>query len=370
MRTRHAVAAGLLLLGIGSAPAPAPAADPAPAPLADGVRGLVTRASGPVAVDGKLDEWAGAFCTPVAYNHKDPANRASQFFYLWDDDAFYVGLRALDQKQANPSGIPGLFNGDAVEFYFDARPGDALRGKDWTAGSVHLYFTAFDKDKIGPRWTVRRGIATSDVKLDGVEIAAASDGTSYTLEFKLPWRNFPDFKPGLGALIALDSELCFGDGAARTDRTFAYGSPLSVQQPASQGKVQLVGPGPYAGKLPPAVLASEFPLWVETPWVQPERARARAVVAIPPGRAAQVGSAALRIHDLNGAPIRSIPMEIEAFDPQAANPPAFVRAVATWSIDDFAPGTFLATAEVKDKAGTPIAVVAPRLVQEANVTGR
>src|ERR1700716_1884952 len=73
-------------------------ADEAPVPLQEGVRGLVVRASGPVAVDGKLREWSGAFCTPVHHAHGNLANRAAQFFYLWDDEAFYVGLRALDQR--------------------------------------------------------------------------------------------------------------------------------------------------------------------------------------------------------------------------------------------------------------------------------
>ena len=98
-----------------------------PVPLAKGVRGLVTRASAGVNMDGRLDEWAGAFCTPVHYNHGNLANRGAQFFYLWDDQALYIGLRALDQKRANPGKERAVFNGDAVEFYLDTRSGTALR---------------------------------------------------------------------------------------------------------------------------------------------------------------------------------------------------------------------------------------------------
>src|SRR4051794_7960382 len=102
---RALLAAGLLT-GLALAWFPGVArSDETPVPLERGVRGLITRASGKVVIDGKLDEWAQAFCTPVQYNHKDLSNRAGQFFYLWDDEAFYIGLRCLDQKQANEAPI-------------------------------------------------------------------------------------------------------------------------------------------------------------------------------------------------------------------------------------------------------------------------
>src|SRR5262249_11487264 len=152
-------------------------------------------------------------------------NRAAQFFYMWDDEAFYIGLRCLDKKQANPAPLQSSFNGDAVEFYLDTRAGDALRGKEWSTGAIHFYYTPFEGAASKPRWVIRRGIATSDVVLKGVEIAATNDSDSYEVEFKLPWANFPGFTPKLGAVLALDAELCSGDGKTRTDRTFTYGSP-------------------------------------------------------------------------------------------------------------------------------------------------
>ena len=50
-----------------------------PVPLEPGVRGLVTRASGKVVIDGSLREWSEAFCTPVHYGHGNLENRAAQF---------------------------------------------------------------------------------------------------------------------------------------------------------------------------------------------------------------------------------------------------------------------------------------------------
>ncbi len=336
-----------------------------PVPLAKGVRGLITRAPAKVAIDGKLREWSEAFCTPVHYAHRYPEDRAAQFFYMWDDDAFYVGLRCLDRKQANPAPLPATFNGDAVEFYLDTRQGDALRGKEWTPGAIHFFFSAFQGAEVKPRWVMRQGIATSDTVLKGVEIAATNGPESYDVEFKLPWSNFPDFKPRLGAVMALDAELCSGDGKTRTDRTFAYGSPLSVQQPASLGKVELVKS--FDPEYLPSVGPSAFPMWVDTPWVQTERAHVQAVIAIQPLFAQVVGEVEVRLHDTAGKVIKTLPARVEAFGPEGMG---FARAVARWSIDEFAPNTYFATALVEARTGKLLTTVAPRMVHEANMTGR
>jgi hypothetical protein len=336
-----------------------------PVPLAAGVRGLVTLAPAKVVMDGRLREWGDAFCTPLQYNHKDVANRAAQFFYMWDDESLYIGLRCLDQQQANHAELPQTFDGDAVEFYLDTRNGDALRGKDWTTGAVHLFFSAFQGGEIRPRWVMRQGIATSDTVLKGVEVAAVHDESSYQVEFKLPWSNFPQFTPKLGAVLALDAELCSGDGKRRVDRSFAYGSPLSVQQPASLAKVELVR------SFDPDYLAtvgpSAFPLWVETPWDQPTRAQVQAVLAIPPAYAEIVGEVELRIHDTNGKIVKTLPARIEPFGPEGKG---FVRAGALWSIDDHAPNTYFVTARVVARTDKLMCTVAPRMIHEASMTGR
>jgi hypothetical protein len=318
-----------------------------------------------VTVDGALREWSEAFCTPVHYGHGKLAERSAQFYYLWDDDAFYVGLRCLDSKQANPGQTSSLWNGDAVEFYLDTRSGETLRGKDWTEGAIHFYFTPFEGSELRPRWAVRKGITTSGIVLQGVAIAATRTKESYEVEFKLPWSNFPSFQPKLGAVLAVDAELCSGDGDKRTDRTFAYGSPLSVQQPASLGKVQLVKS--FDPDYLDAVGPSAFPVWVNTPWVQPGRAVVQAVVAIPPAFEAVVGAVDVRIHDTDGKIIKTIPARVEPFGPPRLG---FIRAVAFWSVDDYPPGSYFATARVESRTEKTLVTVAPRMVEEAVISGR
>ncbi len=212
---------------------------------------------------------------------------------------------------------------------------------------------------------MRGGIATSNTVLKGVEIAATQTSESYEVEFKLPWANFPEFTPKEGALLGLDAELCYGDGGTRTDRTFSYGSPLSVQQPASLGKIQLVksfDPDYFA-----AVGPSIFPMWVQTPDVQTERGRVQAVVAIPSAFMEYVGHVIVRLHDADGKVVKSIPALVESFGPKDLG---FARAVTSWSIDDFAPGSYFATAQVVSRTDKVLASVAPRMVQEAMISGR
>ena len=81
--------------------------------LKPGVRGLATRAPADMKIDGDLSEFKGAFCTPVNYFHPQAGERAGQFFYMWDDTAFYAGLRTLDSKQFNGSDDAHLWEGDA-----------------------------------------------------------------------------------------------------------------------------------------------------------------------------------------------------------------------------------------------------------------
>lgn len=89
-----------------------PTAFAQPAKLAEGVRGVATRAPQGMKIDGDLSEFKDAFSTPVEYFQPDNANkkdanpglrdRAAQFFYLWDDEAFYAALRTARPPSRRP----------------------------------------------------------------------------------------------------------------------------------------------------------------------------------------------------------------------------------------------------------------------------
>jgi Carbohydrate family 9 binding domain-like len=222
----------------------APAADPPPKP----VIGLIPKATKAITLDGKLDDWDGAFVAPVHVGHPDFANRGAHVLFLWDEQNLYVGLRCLDTKPAHTGPDNQVWNGDAVEFYLDTRRGDDLGGAKFGDGTLHVFWTPFTGTEVKPRMQVRDIPELKDFKLQGAEVAGAKTPWGYTAEFKLPWAHFPKFTPKAGEVLGLDVELCSGDGGLRTDRTFVYSSPAAVGSPSAFGRVQLVD------KLDPAKL--------------------------------------------------------------------------------------------------------------------
>ena len=202
--------------------------------------GLIPRAQQPIVMDGKLDHWEGAFVTPLNATHPDFANRATQLYYLWDDEALYIGVRALDTNPTHISGENALYDGDAVEFYLDTRQGDDLGKPDWAPGTLHAFFTAITDHDLKPRFHIRNLPVFQGLTLKGVQLAAARTPNGYTLEFKLPWSNFPNITPKPGVLLGIDIEMGSADGGHRVHRTFAYSSPTSVGTPSTLGRALLV----------------------------------------------------------------------------------------------------------------------------------
>jgi hypothetical protein len=204
------------------------------------VVGLIPKARQPIKLDGKLDDWEGAFVTPVHVGHPDYANRGAEFLFLWDEQNLYIGLRCLDKKPAHVAPDTQIYNGDAVEFYLDTRRGDALGAGQFTAGSLHMFWTPFTGTEVKPRLQVRDLPVFRGFKLKGAEVAAEKTSWGYAAEFKLLWANFPNFTPKAGEVVGIDCELCSSDGGPRVDRTFVYSSPRSVATPAAFGRVRLV----------------------------------------------------------------------------------------------------------------------------------
>ena len=347
------ILAGMKALGWLAAACLAPAVFSAE--LAEGVRGVASRAPDVMTIDGDLSEWRNAFSTPGEYFHADVKNRAVQFFYMWDEHAFYAAYRALDQKPANHAPDDRLWEGDGVEWYFDTRRDRNFRSESWGSGAVHCYWTGLKGAEVQPRFCLRPGYLDAIPKI-GVEVGAMRTPEGMQVEFKLPWENFPGFRPKLNEVIALDAELCYSDGGPRVYRTFIYGSPLSVQQPASQAKIQLVNrfeKEMWAQCAP--VLA---PIRCDTPWTQPTKAMVTGYVAIPPNQAADIGNIVFRLLDLKGKTIRDYPAAFEVFSSDGT----FRRASATWSSDLAVPGQHHLLGIIYDPAGKELARVAPRMV--------
>ena len=340
-----------LLLLVTSVPLQIHAAD-----LAAGVRGVATKATSSVTIDGDLREFSAAFCTPINYEHPNAKNRPAQFFYMWDEEAFYAALRTLDEHPHNEAPDDRLWEGDGVEWYFDTRRGDNFRSTAWTNdGSVHCYWVGLTNDNVQPRFCLRPGYLDAIPQL-GVEVGARRTANGMEVEFKLPWNNFPNFRPQTGAVIGVDAELCYSDGGPRVDRYFAYGSPLSVQQPASLAKVQLVDrlERHHWQACGPVMM----PIRCDTAWSQEDKGMAYGMISLPPNHVDEIGKIEFLLSDLQGNPLGRYLAEQVAIQPEGN----FGKAIARWPIDLAPPGGHQVVAIIYDAADKELARVAPRLV--------
>jgi len=333
--------------------------------VAEGVRGIATRAPKEMKIDGDLAEFKDAFCTPINYFHPDLKNRPAQFFYMWDDDAFYAGLRTLDERPANNAPDDRLWEGDGVEWYFDTRQDARFRSLEWensNNGSVHCYWTGLANKEVKPRFCLRPGYLDAIPKLD-IGVGARRTKFGMEVEFKLPWKNFRLFKAEFNRVIAIDAELCYSDGGPRVDRFFAYGSPLSVQQPASLAKVQLVEKleREHWKACGPVMM----PVRVDTAWGQPGKPNAQAWITLPPNQESEIGKIVIRLTDLEGKTIGEHEAKTQVIQADGS----FKRALAQWPNDSAAPGAFHATAIVFDKDGKELTRIAPRLVSTSMQQG-
>lgn len=324
------------------------------------VRVMIPRTETAPKIDGRLDEKAyiSALCTPIEYFNPNALNRAAQFYYLWDDQAFYVGLRTLDQQTFSPE--TPLWEGDAVEWYFDTRRGVDFLSATWpkqpNAGAVHCFFTPMRLADILPRFTLRPGYEQA-IPAEGVEVAAQRTEQGLEVEFKLPWANFPEFVPRSGEVIGIDTELSYSDGGPRSDRSFVFGSPLSVQQPANLARVKLVDAINHAGWETGGPVM--MPLRVDVPWGQTDEPQVVGQIALPPRRESEIGRIAFQVLDLSG----NVQGEFEADERRELAPGGdFAVREARWPASTAAPGTFEVRAIVYDKAGKELTRIAPRLV--------
>jgi hypothetical protein len=320
-------------------------------------------------MDGDLSAFKNAFCTPVDYfsfESKTLHERAAQFFYMWDDEAFYAGLRTLDTKRANNAPDDRLWEGDAVEWYFDTRQDASFRSTSWptnvSPGVVHCYWTGLTGTNVEPRFCLRPGFLQAIPKT-GVEVMARRTKVGLEIEFKMPWVNFPNFKPAANTVIALDAELCYSDGLGRIARYFAYGGPLSVQQPANLAKIQLVE------KVEPSQWGTVgqvmFPIRCDVAAGQPTRPNVTGFLAVPPDQTGQVGRVVFRVTGLDGKTLGDFPGMVQIFEREGN----FQRYTAQWPVELAKPGAHQLIGIVYGIDGKELTRVAPRMVSTGMTPG-
>lgn len=319
-------------------------------------RAVIPQARSGITIDGRLNEsdYARALCTPLEYFHTDQKNRPARFYYLWDSEAFYVGLRTLDQHMFSP--LKPLWEGDAVEWYFDTRRGPDFLSRSWGRGASHCFFTPMELDVLKPRFTVRPG-QEGWIPESGVLVAAQKTDSGLEVEFKLPWACFPDFQPRQGEVIGVDAELSYSDGGPRSYRSFVFGNPVSVATPSNLSRVKLVESisrddwkqcGPVL-----------MPMRVDVPWQQRSDPRVVAQIAVPPESLMAVGKIEFHVQNLTGQSLGVFPAGPAE---SLGESPQFQVRTARWPLTVSPGGAYHVHAVVFDAAGQELTRVAPRMI--------
>jgi len=142
------------------------------------------RASGPIRLDGKLDEatWAAAPVTDgftqIDPDEGKPASQRTEVRVLYDDEALYVGVRLHDTgpitarlgRRDMPLGDSDWF-GLMIDSYFD-----------------HRTAFGFDVNPAGVRRDEIKTIDVDDNSWDAVwEVATSIDSAGWTAEYRIPF---------------------------------------------------------------------------------------------------------------------------------------------------------------------------------------
>ena len=208
------------------------------------------RATGPIVIDGKLDDkaWAAAAVVEFIFpwENQTGAKQKTRARILWDDNFLYVGYEcedkdivALHQERDDPT-----YRDDAVEVFINPKPSQsgAYFGLEMNARAVLYDYLMSDA-----RYAFKR------FNMQGVQLATFIRGTAnqrgdvdqgWSLEVAIPWINFEELsgRPEAGAVWNM--MLNRWDGVEPDRRLSMWSDPLQSRPtphvPARFGQVTFV----------------------------------------------------------------------------------------------------------------------------------
>jgi hypothetical protein len=159
------------------------------------------RASGPIAIDGRLDEksWEAAPAVELIFpwDSQTGAKQTTTVRLLWDDRFLYVAydcedrdIVALHTERDDPT-----YRDDAVEIFINPKPSQTglYYGLEMNARAVLYDYVMYDA-----KYAIKR------FNMQGVQLATFIRGTlntrgdedqGWSLEVAIPWANFEELAP-------------------------------------------------------------------------------------------------------------------------------------------------------------------------------
>jgi hypothetical protein len=186
----------------------------------------VPQATGPVKVDGRLDEpfWqdvpgyrldeARQFCLvePDAEPWEGKEDLSGVVKYAWDAENLYVAVEVKDDVFANPGADNLLWKQDGLQFLIDPfrQETRSLGRYDYAMGLGKKGLQAWCHMSADP--SAPAG-AAPEIRLAVQRVGSASGSRAYEVAF--PWTRLAPFRPAVGACLGLTVVLNEDDGAGR-----------------------------------------------------------------------------------------------------------------------------------------------------------
>lgn len=187
----------------------------------------ISRASKPVVLDGKLDEWElgkpmllqGADCLVLGVMSWKRDHYTARAFASYDENALYFAVQVYDSVVINPVKPRHVVSRDCLEVALDLRTAEEKATEPWvtffpTKPHIAQYILAPASDEV-PAASVEMGNGDKSM-LEGVKVASTLTNFGYQLEFSVPAARFP------GGVITPSSRIGFDISAVNVDRHANY----------------------------------------------------------------------------------------------------------------------------------------------------
>jgi hypothetical protein len=192
----------------------------------------VRRASGPIVIDGKLDDKAWQAAPPIEFvfpwDFQTGAKQKTTAKLLWDDQYLYVGYEcedsdivALHTERDDPT-----YQDDAVEIFINAKPSQTLTyfGLEMNARAVLYDYVSSDAKYFFKRFNMQ-GVKLA-TRIEGTLNVRGDQDKGWSLEVAIPWMNFEEMasRPAPGTIWT--ANLNRWDGVEPTRRLSMWSDPL------------------------------------------------------------------------------------------------------------------------------------------------
>jgi len=177
----------------------------------------VIRARGPIAIDGKLDEWKDAAAMPLGYaariSIEEVDNLSAQAQFQWDEDYLYLGVTVRDNVFYQPYSGDGAWQADNLEMFFD--PNDDGTG---TGHHEDDYDYGMTLTTQGAQAWVWRSPDRYEGEAPDIKLAVGRSGVITTYEAAIPAARLAPAKLAAGARIGYNLVVNDKDGPVAGQR--------------------------------------------------------------------------------------------------------------------------------------------------------